>query len=96
LSVHRNKLEAQRRRELIRHFKQECQSIAKMDSFAGFVIVAFDRGGNFISSYDTGRLFPKMYLPDMIRTHMLLTIQEEIQNGIVDDYEPRPRGVPWN
>jgi hypothetical protein len=95
LSVHRNKIEAQRRKELKKEFRECAKAICGNPELAGYVIVGFDRNGNFESHWDTGKLFPRLYLPAMVQTHLTASVNAYVDAGERDDFEPRPRGVPW-
>lgn len=85
LSVHRNKVEARRKRELGKNLGQRVNALVKERDLRAYAVVGIASDGTAYALWDTGAILPQWAFADTIATILRKDIAE---CDVVDDWRP--------
>jgi transcription elongation factor len=85
LSVHKNKVEARRKRVLAKELRRHVEGVVREQDVRAYAIVGISADGSAFSFWDTGATMPIWAFADTV-AHVL---REDIRNSDVeDDWRP--------
>lgn len=85
LSVHRNKVEARRKRELAKDLQNRVEALVREQDIRAFAIVGISADGSAFALWDTGAILPMWAFADTVAT----ILKKDIDNcEVVDDWKP--------
>ena len=85
LSVHRNKVEARRKRELAKDLRDRISDLVKEHDIRAYAVVGIAADGKAYALWDTGAVLPMWAFPETIAAMLRRDIEE---SGVVDDWRP--------
>ena len=85
LSVHRNKVEARRKRELAKDLQNRTEALVRENDIRAFAIVGIGADGKGYAFWNTGAILPMWAFADTIAT----ILRRDIENsGVEEDWKP--------
>lgn len=85
LSIHRNKVEARRKRELAKDLQNRVEAMVRENDIRAFAVVGIAADGQAYALWDTGAILPMWAFADTVAT----ILKKDIDNcGVVDDWKP--------
>ena len=85
LTVHRNKVESRRKRELASHAKARVEQIIRETDIRAFAFVAINAEGKMFATWDTGAIMPMWAFPAMIGEALRRDMEDV---GVSEDWKP--------
>lgn len=85
LSVHKNKIEARRKRELSEDLTRRVKALVKEEDLRAYAIVGISAEGKAFALWDTGAIIPMWAFADTIGNALRRNIEE---SGVSEDWKP--------
>lgn len=86
LSVHKNKLEARRKRELSKRLKANVETLVREEDIRAYAVVGINANGSAFALWDTGAILPRWAFADTVATILRKDIEDHSEAE--DDWRP--------
>lgn len=85
LSVHRNKVESRRKRELAKELQSRTEAMVRENDIRAYAVVGIASNGKAYAIWDTGAILPMWAFADTFAT----TLRRDIEDsGVEEDWQP--------
>jgi len=85
LSLHKNKIESRRKRDLSNRLKTQVGKLVKEQDIRAYAIVGIGSNGDAFAYWDTGAILPQWAFADTVATILRKDVQE---TNVKDDWKP--------
>jgi hypothetical protein len=86
LTVHKNKVEARRKRELSKCLTAQVERLVRNEDIRAFAVVGINAGGKAFALWDTGAVLPRWAFADTVATVLRKDIEDNSEAE--DDWRP--------
>lgn len=86
LSVHKNKVEARRKRELSKFLRSKVENLVREQDLRAYAVVGINANGEAFALWDTGAILPRWAFADTVAAVLRKDIEENSE--VDDDWKP--------